>query len=372
MTRRARLTAPAAGDPLAHVAGMTILLRQLLSFQDAGIGEVVIEGVSADSLPADPRLTLKLLAATPGAKPAATGAAILTARLGLVWHRLLPRRLVKSGYTGDVEAASLQGDEFVIAATDAASRRLAEDRLLQSLLKATDGLISRTINRRISLRVTRLVLETSLSPNQMTVIAALFGVAAIAVVAIGGTRWLIPGAVLLQVQSILDGCDGEISRLKYIRSRLGEWLDQLLDDSVNVGFFAAVGWALYQAGSRFALPITIAGTALHIIYQIALYTALLTRGGGSGSVASLRWPGQLDPHAPPPEPSARGLARMAKETLEMAGRRDFFTFLYLPAALVGLTEIAMIWCAIVFVLSGIVTSMLWLVRGGPVAAHRAP
>jgi len=296
---------------------------------------------------------------------------LLRARLGLVWHRLLPRRLMESGYSGDVEAAPLSGDEFVVAPTDAASRRLAEDRLLQSLLKATDGLISRTINRRISLRVTRLLLDTPLTPNQMTVIAALFGVAAILVVALGGTGWLVPGALLLQIQSILDGCDGEISRLKYIRSRLGEWLDQLLDDLVNVGFFAAAGWALYQAGWGIALPITIAGTALHIVYQIALYSALLVRGGGSGSVASIRWPGQLDPHAPPPKPSAKGVARLLKETLEMAGRRDFFTFLYLPAALLGVTGIALVWCAIVFVLSGLVTSMLWLVRGGPVPAHRA-
>jgi len=257
-----------------------------------------------------------------------------------------------------------------VAPTDAASRRWAEDRLLQSLLKATDGLISRTINRRISLRVTRLLLDTSLTPNQMTVIAALFGVAAILVVALGGSGWLVLGALLLQIQSVLDGCDGEISRLKYIRSRLGEWLDQLLDDLVNVGFFAAAGWALYQAGWGLALPITIAGTALHIVYQIALYSALLVRGGGSGSVASIRWPGQLDPHAPPPKPSAKGVARLLKETLEMAGRRDFFTFLYLPAALLGVTGIALVWCAIVFVLSGLVTSMLWLVRGGPVPAHR--
>jgi hypothetical protein len=55
----------------------------------------------------------------------------------------------------------------------------------------------------------------------------------------------------------------------------------------------------------------------------------------------------------------------------MAGRRDFFTFLYLPAALLGVTGVALVWCAIVFVLSGLVTSMLWLVRGGPVPAHRA-
>ena len=41
--------------------------------------------------------------------------AVLTARLGLVWHRLLPRRLVRSGYRGDIEAALLEFGEFIVA-----------------------------------------------------------------------------------------------------------------------------------------------------------------------------------------------------------------------------------------------------------------
>jgi phosphatidylglycerophosphate synthase len=367
--RRARLTAPPAGDPFAKVAGLTILLRQILSLQDAGIEEIQVEGIPGEQLPRDPRITLSLTA-EPTARSAPGREAEIRARLGLVWHRLLPRRLAQSGYAGDLEAAPLTGDEFVVAASDPSSRRAAEDRLLQSLLKATDGLISRTINRRISLRVTRLLLDTSLTPNQMTVIAGLFGAAAITAVLLGGVGWLVTGAVLLQVQSILDGCDGEISRLKYIRSRLGEWLDQVIDDLVNVGFFAVTGWALARAGSPIALPVTIAGTVMHIVYQMALYLALITRGGGSGSVASIRWPGQMEPHPGPGTRHPPGLFRTLKETLEMAGRRDFFTFLYLPAALVGMPEIALVLCAFVFVASGAVTSLLWLFRGGPVPAHR--
>ncbi len=361
MTRRAVLTAPAAGDPFARVAGMSVLLRQLLSLQDAGIEEVVVEGTATEQLPSDPRLRLRVTAAG----RAAGRDGLLYARLGLVWQRLLLKRLVKERYAGDVESAQLTGDEFIIAASDAASRRVAEDRLLQSLLKATDGLISRTINRRISLRVTRMLLDTSLTPNQMTMIAAVFGVAAIVVVGFGGVPWIILGACLLQMQSILDGCDGEISRLKYIRSRLGEWLDQILDDLVNVGFFAVTGWALYKSGEPLMLPLTVAGTGLHLVYQVALYIALVTRGGGSGSVASIRWPGQLDPHAPRPELAPGGILRLVKETLEMAGRRDFFTFFYLPAALVGLPELAVILCGIIFILYGLTSSLQWLLLGGP-------
>jgi phosphatidylglycerophosphate synthase len=342
---------------------MSVLLRQLLSLQDAGVTEVAIEGIPADQVPVDSRLTMQVRS-VPAPAPERSGA-FLVARLGLVWQRLLPKRLSAAGYRGDIEAAPLAGDEFVIAATDAANRRRAEDRLLQSLLKATDGLISRSINRKISLRVTRLLLDTSLTPNGMTLIAAIFGVAAILTVALGGVRWIVLGALLLQIQSILDGCDGEISRLKYIRSRLGEWLDQILDDLVNVGFFAVTGWALYQGGDSLMLPLTIAGTALHIVYQVALYIALITRGGGSGSVASIHWPGQYDPRAPKPDLARGGIIRLVKETLEMAGRRDFFTFFYLPAALVGLPQLAVMLCGLIFILYGLASSLQWLLLGGP-------
>jgi phosphatidylglycerophosphate synthase len=366
MRRVARLTAPPAGDSFARVAGMSVLLRQLLSLQDAGISEVVIEGLPAKRLPVDRRLRLTVRTADSVSAEPAT----LRARLGLVWHRDLPRRLIQVGYQGDLEAAPRDRDEFLIAADTPANCQAAETRLLKSLLKATDGLISRAINRRVSLQVTRVVLHTELSPNQMTLVAAIFGAAAIAAVAAGGVSWLIPGAILLQIQSILDGCDGELSRLKYIRSRLGEWLDQVLDDGINLGYFVAVGWSLARAGSGLMVPVTIAGAAMHVVYQIALYTALITRGGGSGSVASIRWAGQLDPHADRPERSPTGVLRAFKETVEIAGRRDFFTFFYLPAALLGLSEIAVWWCAIIFVSSGVMTTLDWLLRGGPRPVQR--
>ncbi|HEY7681366.1 MAG TPA: CDP-alcohol phosphatidyltransferase family protein [Gemmatimonadales bacterium] len=367
MTVRARLTAPAAGDPWLRIAGMTVLLRQLLSLQDAGVDEVEIEGVPAERLPRDPRLHLTPYPLSATAERGTGGE--VTARLGLVWHRLFPRRLVQTGYHGDLEAAPLEPNEFIIPADSEANCRRATDLLLTSLLKATDGLIARSINRPLSLRLTRALLDTSLTPNQMTLIAAVFGLAGIAVVAVGGARWLVPGALLLQVQSILDGCDGEISRLKYIRSRLGEWLDQVLDDVVNVGFFAAAGWALHRAGSPIALPLTVVGTALHLIYQAALYAGLLTRGGGSGSVTSIRWWGQRDSARPAPA-APPGALTSFKETVESAGRRDFFTFLYLPAALLNLTEIALAWSAIIFVVSGVATGLQWALRGGPEPATR--
>jgi phosphatidylglycerophosphate synthase len=67
---------------------------------------------------------------------------------------------------------------------------------------------------------------------------------------------------MLLAHSILDGCDGELARLKLLQSRLGAVLDFWGDNVVHVAVFAcmAVGWhrasgsalALYAGGAAVA------------------------------------------------------------------------------------------------------------------------
>jgi 1L-myo-inositol 1-phosphate cytidylyltransferase / CDP-L-myo-inositol myo-inositolphosphotransferase len=64
----------------------------------------------------------------------------------------------------------------------------------------------------------------------------------------GGYGNLLFGALLFQAQSVLDGCDGEMSRVTYRGSRAGEWLDTVGDDLTNYGFFTGAALGLYQAG----------------------------------------------------------------------------------------------------------------------------
>ena len=372
MIRHARLIGPPAGDPEAVVAGLPVLLRQLLSLQDAGITEVEVAGEVRAGHATDSRLTLSVTSAGPPVRPLASlgasssaGPPELTAHVGLVWHPAIPKRLAQGSQSTNIEAAPLEPGEFIVTTETAATRDQAERLLLKTLFKPTDGIVSRKLNRHISLQVTRALLKWPVTPNQMTVVAALFGLAAIVVVVIRGTSGLIPGALLLLVQSILDGCDGEISRLKYLRSRLGEWLDQLFDDVVNVGYFAAVGYTLYRAGSVPAGWITLVGVISHLIYQAALYTALLTRGGGSGSVTSIRWWGQRAAATSRPAPGKRGVKQLLDDLIEMGARRDFFTFLYLPCALLHLDLIAVMWSAVIFLVSGAMTGAQWVVAGGP-------
>lgn len=244
------------------------------------------------------------------------------------------------------------------SAGDAEERRRLWLRL-QALRKPSDGVVARYLNRSLSLRLTALLLRTNITPNTVTSIAFAVGMTSVVPLLAGGRLGFVAGALLFQAQSVLDGCDGELARLRDQRSRLGEWWDQVADDLVNLAFFVAAGARLHADGSRIAGPVAIVATVCLIAYQISLYVALWTRGGRSGSVTSLRWWGQSPSSAP-----RSGFARV----LEDLGRRDFFAFAYLPAALLGVPIVAFLWHAAIGIVSGVMTSLQWLVGGGPQAA----
>jgi CDP-L-myo-inositol myo-inositolphosphotransferase len=102
----------------------------------------------------------------------------------------------------------------------------AEKKILQGLIKKTDGIVSRHINRKVSTRLTRLFLRTWVSPNQVSLFSFLLALAS-------GMMFFLShsfaGGIIAQVSSIFDGCDGELSRLRGTPSKFGAYYDSLLD-----------------------------------------------------------------------------------------------------------------------------------------------
>ncbi len=102
----------------------------------------------------------------------------------------------------------------------------AEKILLNNLIKSTDGILSRKVNRKISLFITKKIAGYPVTPNQISFIVFLFGILTAFVIGLGHR---ISGGILIQIFSIADGIDGEISRLKFQGSVKGAFLDQLFD-----------------------------------------------------------------------------------------------------------------------------------------------
>ena len=366
MVTRAYIVGAIDAAARGAIGGLPVDQRQRLSLRDAGFDQVIDVG-------------------TESAKVTADGAA-LVAHAASIWHPAIVKRLARSIIgandvvaVGSAEAAvylcghnrvaaivsavaahghadvrfeppDVRAREFVIRPRSDADRRAAAALLLRSLDKPSDGVASRYLHRPISRTVTRLLLAWPVTPNQMTLIAAVFGLAGVLVAWRGGYGRVLSGAALFEIQNILDGCDGEIARLKHLRSRFGEWLDQIVDDVLNIAFLASIGAALAHGGSVYSWPVTRIAVAAQIVHVAGLYAGLLFRAGGRGSVARLRW------------------FVGSGEGRSLAGdltRRDIIAAAYFVTALLDVVAATFLWHAAVTVGSAAVTTVQWIVWRGP-------
>lgn len=115
------------------------------------------------------------------------------------------------------------------------------DKLFQQARKTSDTWVARNIDRRISLAVTRRLVPHPITPNQITVGATLIGLAGAVLLGVGTYVSQLLGGALLTLAIIVDGCDGEVARIKFLESELGRKLDFFLDNVVNVSAIFAVG-----------------------------------------------------------------------------------------------------------------------------------
>lgn len=128
----------------------------------------------------------------------------------------------------------------------AGGTREAERTLLQSLRAGElDGFVDRYFNRKVSAALTRLFLRVGLSPNAITVVATLIGLLAAACFAVGSYGAGVLGALLFQLSAVVDCCDGEVARLTFRESSLGERLDILTDNLVHIAIFAGITWGVF-------------------------------------------------------------------------------------------------------------------------------
>jgi CDP-L-myo-inositol myo-inositolphosphotransferase len=120
-------------------------------------------------------------------------------------------------------------DKYWIDVDNGKALKNAESLLIKQLAKLTDGPIAKMFNRPVSLRISAMLLKTSITPNQVTLLSFIMGFFASLCFYFGDYLYLIAGGILVQISSIVDGCDGEIARLKLRQTNYGGWFDAVLD-----------------------------------------------------------------------------------------------------------------------------------------------
>ena len=160
---------------------------------------------------------------------------------------------------------------FIRKVESASDVKRIEKDMVSSLRTSSDTFISRTINRPVSLFVTSLIMHTGITPNMITTFNFLLGLAGIASI------WLIPGyfkafaaGLLFHVSSVLDGCDGEIARLKFQGSNFGARYDDFVDDFTNYLFYgsAALYTSLFWITDKITWICTILGIVGYTVGKI--------------------------------------------------------------------------------------------------------
>ncbi len=347
---------PAPGSPTAEtrLLGLPLLRRTALAARRAGFERVyvlgdgaaspVLEGTGAVAFPSDPagpallagRIVLlpdRVVANVPWlrsvlempAEPGrihrlGAGAVVETAEPAPLARALAGQPLLSS-VVSEWAAALPAGAAVSVAppleAATPADLAAGEALLLRGLVKKEDGILTKLISRKISLAVTRRLAGTRVTPNAMTVVSVALGLA-------GAWSFLSPalprqvaGGLLFLLHSILDGCDGEMARLKFQESRLGGVLDFWGDNLVHVAVFSAFGIAWSTAiGQRWPLTLaalSVGGTVLCAGFIYAY--AMRPRTGGGPLLTTV-------------SPSRRS---KLTQVLDALARRDFIYFVMVLA-----------------------------------------
>jgi len=166
------------------------------------------------------------------------------------------------------EVTSLDG-EICVRVTDEPSARAAESRLLAEIRASTaasDGPLARLLDRSVSQWISRRLVHTPLRPNHITIIGTAIGLVGAWCLARGAWRYDVLGTLLFLCATVIDGCDGEVARLKFQETPFGKTFDVTTDNVVHAAIFVglAVGQVRRHPGRDYGtlLGILLAGVAV--------------------------------------------------------------------------------------------------------------
>jgi len=119
-----------------------------------------------------------------------------------------------------------------------------------------------------------------ITPNQISVITFLITVIASLIIVKQGYFFLVLGALLAQLSSILDGCDGEIARLKLLGSKYGGWFDQVLDRYSDLFIITGLTfhtYFLHNTLAVFIIGFIATGGKIILSYTAYVYDSVISK-----------------------------------------------------------------------------------------------
>jgi phosphatidylglycerophosphate synthase len=224
------------------------------------------------------------------------------------------------------------GPIFCETASSRESVRRADRYLVGTARKPTDGFFSRNFNRYISTFLTRQLLKLDVTPMQISIVVLVVGLLSGWIEGRGGYRNALLGALLFELASIIDGCDGENARLTFRGSKLGGTFDITGDAATFVFFFMNLPIGLYKS-TRSDLWLVLGAVSFLSMFLFYLQLGKYTKRTGIGNniIAVVK-----DIEKNGGQPGFTGVLDRIAAKIAPVYRRDFFaTWAFIFIALRG-------------------------------------
>ena len=165
--------------------------------------------------------------------------------------------------------------------TNHAEARRAEWGLLKELQYRPGGLVAQYLNRPLSIPMSYMTMNTWVTPNQTTALAFMVGLVGVIMIFMGEYWYALIGAALLQANSIIDGVDGELARVRHQSSSFGAYLDSVCDEILNALTYAALGYYVWKTGGHeIYLGMGIFAGIMSFLYGCAHWHCKIRHGKG--------------------------------------------------------------------------------------------
>ena len=162
--------------------------------------------------------------------------------------------------------------------------------LVKTAVKGTgDGFVSRHLNRKISTEISALLVDR-VTPNGITAFTFVLGILS-ALLTLGS---LPLAGILYQLSSILDGVDGEIARASLRTSRLGGYIDSILDRYVDGSFLALLAYSTLNEPLWYLIALLALLGSVMVSYSTERFKGAFCRNAYSEVPALRRLPGKRD------------------------------------------------------------------------------
>lgn len=151
----------------------------------------------------------------------------------------------------------------------------AEWDLLKFLQFRPGGLVAKYLNRPFSIRITKRIIKYKfVTPNFVTIADFFIGLAGLSLFLIPSYWAAVIGAVIMHFNSIVDGVDGEVARLRHQSSKMGANLDSFSDETLGALLYVVTGYHLMVTGGTEWFTALTGGAEW--FFYIGLFTGIIS------------------------------------------------------------------------------------------------